>query len=100
MTESMLGWYDKTLGVTSVSLRYFNAAGAATDGSMGKDWNFSQKSDPSRHGGHDRKRPPLQVFGTITRRRTARRSATTSTWTSLADAHVKALDHLAEGGGR
>jgi UDP-glucose 4-epimerase len=39
--ENLLDWYSKTLGVRSVSLRYFNAAGASTDGLIGEDWTSS-----------------------------------------------------------
>ena len=37
LVERMLPWYDLIYGIKSVSLRYFNAAGAALDGSMGQD---------------------------------------------------------------
>ena len=36
MVERMLSWYNKSFGLNFVSLRYFNAAGAALDGSMGE----------------------------------------------------------------
>ena len=32
IVERILGWYDVTTGLRSVSLRYFNAAGACPDG--------------------------------------------------------------------
>jgi len=35
--EKILRWYDKAYGLRSISLRYFNAAGAALDGSLGED---------------------------------------------------------------
>jgi len=35
--EKILGWYDKTFGLRSISLRYFNAAGASLDGNFGED---------------------------------------------------------------
>lgn len=35
--EQYLRWYDAAYGLRSISLRYFNAAGAALDGSMGED---------------------------------------------------------------
>ena len=38
MVEQMLKWFDVCHGIHSVSLRYFNAAGAALDGSNGEDW--------------------------------------------------------------
>ncbi len=37
MTERMLLWFDKAYGLKFVSIRYFNAAGAALDGSIGSD---------------------------------------------------------------
>ncbi len=35
--ERMLYWFDKAHGLKSISIRYFNAAGAALDGSIGED---------------------------------------------------------------
>jgi UDP-glucose 4-epimerase len=37
LVERMLPWYELVHGLRSVALRYFNAAGAALDGSMGQD---------------------------------------------------------------
>lgn len=37
MVERMLFWYQRTRGLNFVSLRYFNAAGAALDASMGEN---------------------------------------------------------------
>ncbi len=37
MVEKMLHWYDQAYQFKSVILRYFNAAGAALDGSLGED---------------------------------------------------------------
>lgn len=36
MFEKVLAWYHQTKGLSSVSLRYFNAAGALIDGSLGE----------------------------------------------------------------
>jgi UDP-glucose 4-epimerase len=36
MVEEMLSWYEKIYGINFVALRYFNACGAALDGSMGE----------------------------------------------------------------
>ncbi len=38
MIEKILNWYDKAYGLSSVALRYFNACGAALDGSFGQDY--------------------------------------------------------------
>lgn len=35
--EKMLSWYKKIYGLKSISLRYFNAAGASLDGNLGED---------------------------------------------------------------
>lgn len=43
MVERMLSWYNKTKNLSFACLRYFNAAGAAIDGSMGED------HDPETH---------------------------------------------------
>lgn len=37
MIEHFLKWFDKAHGIKSISVRYFNAAGAAEDGSIGED---------------------------------------------------------------
>ncbi|MFC1625222.1 UDP-glucose 4-epimerase GalE [Patescibacteria group bacterium] len=37
MIEKMLPWYEKAYGMKFVSIRYFNAAGASLDGSIGED---------------------------------------------------------------
>jgi len=36
--EKILNWYGKSYGLSSVALRYFNAAGAALDGNVGQDY--------------------------------------------------------------
>jgi UDP-glucose 4-epimerase len=43
MVEKLLSWYKKIFGLNFVSLRYFNSAGAALDGSIGED------HDPESH---------------------------------------------------
>ena len=37
MFETILAWYDRLFGIKNVCLRYFNAAGASLDGSIGED---------------------------------------------------------------
>ncbi len=37
MVEKVLQWYDKIYSLRSISLRYFNAAGATLDGRLGED---------------------------------------------------------------
>src|SRR5947207_2853245 len=43
MTEQILDWYDQIFSIKSVKLRYFNAAGASLDGSLG------ELHDPETH---------------------------------------------------
>lgn len=37
MIERMLSWCEKAWGLNNISIRYFNAAGASLDGSLGED---------------------------------------------------------------
>ncbi|MDZ7587035.1 MAG: GDP-mannose 4,6-dehydratase, partial [Patescibacteria group bacterium] len=37
MTEELLAFYDRLYGLKSISLRYFNAAGATLDGKLGEN---------------------------------------------------------------
>lgn len=39
MVEKLMVWYQKTHGLNSVALRYFNASGASLDGSLGEQHN-------------------------------------------------------------
>ena len=41
IVERFLTWYDHCRDLRSVSLRYFNAAGAWADGSIGEDWTLT-----------------------------------------------------------
>lgn len=45
--EAALRWYDRAYGLRSISLRFFNAAGAAPDGSMGEDHRPEEHLIPS-----------------------------------------------------
>lgn len=39
MVEKLMSWYQKTHGLNSAALRYFNASGASLDGSLGEQHN-------------------------------------------------------------
>ncbi|MHB1128842.1 MAG: UDP-glucose 4-epimerase GalE [Ilumatobacteraceae bacterium] len=86
------------IGLHSVSLRYFNAAGASADASIGEDWSMSQNLVPLAmksllgHSGN------LSLYGNDypTPDGTCIRDYVHIE--DLADAHVKALDYLATGG--
>jgi UDP-glucose-4-epimerase GalE len=98
LVERMMHWYDVCHGVRSVSLRYFNASGAAMDGSLGEDWSVTLNLVPLAMKALLGKAPPLRVFGTDypTPDGTAIRDYIHVD--DLADAHLRALDYLARGG--
>ena len=63
MIENTLHWYAQTTPMRHACLRYFNAAGASEDATLGEDWRFSQNLIPHVMKavlGHS---PALQVFG-------------------------------------
>jgi UDP-glucose-4-epimerase GalE len=98
MVERMLHWYDRCHQMRSVSLRYFNAAGAAMDGSLGEDWTVTLNLIPLAMKALLGQSPPLRVFGTDypTPDGTAMRDYIHVD--DLADAHLRALDYLADRG--
>ncbi|GAB4232378.1 MAG: UDP-glucose 4-epimerase GalE [Acidobacteriota bacterium] len=93
--ERMLRWYDRAYGLRSVSLRYFNAAGADPDGRMG------EAHDPETHliplvlraalG-----KGPVKVFGRDYPTRDGTCVRDYIHVTDLAAAHVRALQWLQE----
>jgi UDP-glucose-4-epimerase GalE len=96
--ERLLRSVETATGLRTVSLRYFNAAGAADDGSTGEDWLGATNLIPCVlrvAAGQD---PMLNVFGTDfpTPDGTAIRDYVHVL--DLAAAHARALDHLANGG--
>jgi UDP-glucose-4-epimerase GalE len=96
--ERILRWYGETTGLRSMSLRYFNAAGASADGRIGEDWDFSINLIPLAMkavllDGHR-----LKVFGADYDTPDGTCIRDYIHVDDLADAHVKALDHLAAGG--
>lgn len=62
--ERMLGWYDQAYGLRSVSLRYFNAAGADPEGELGEDHNPEEHLIPIVLQVALGKRAGMKVFGT------------------------------------
>ena len=98
MIERVLSWYEVTRGMRSVSLRYFNAAGASFDGRIGEDWTYSINLIPLAMKAlllGDRR---LQVFGDDYDTPDGTCIRDYIHVDDLADAHLKALDHLATGG--
>ena len=99
IVERMLHWYGEMHGLRSVSLRYFNAAGASFDGRHRRGLDL--RAQPGAAGdegallGDD---PPLQVFGDDYPTPDGTCIRDYIHVDDLADAHVKALDYLAGGG--
>ena len=96
--EHMLAHYAPAYGLSSVSLRYFNAAGASPDGDLGEEHDPETHLIPLAIGAALGTRPPLQIFGTDydTPDGTAIRDYIHVC--HLADAHVAALRYLLAGG--
>ena len=98
MVEEILADYEKAYAFRYVSLRYFNAAGSDPEGEIG-EWH-----EPERHlipivlevalG----KRPYLEIFGTDYETPDGTGVRDYIHVTDLAQAHVRALQHLEAGG--
>jgi UDP-glucose-4-epimerase GalE len=95
--ERILHWYGVTQGVRSVSLRYFNAAGASFDGRIGEDWTFSINLIPLVMKALLLDQP-VRVFGTDYPTPDGAAIRDYIHVEDLATAHVAALGYLADGG--
>jgi len=98
MVERILHWYGRTSDLRSVSLRYFNAAGASFDSRIGEDWTYSQNLVPLAMKAVLLKDRRLQVFGDDYDTPDGTCIRDYIHVNDLADAHVKALDYLGNGG--
>lgn len=92
--EKMLGWFDRAYNLRYVALRYFNAAGASPDNSIGEDWRHTYNLIPLVMKAALGLTPSVKVFGTDypTPDGTAIRDYIHVV--DLAQAHVKALEYL------
>ena len=98
MVERILRWYGTTHDLRAVSLRYFNAAGASFDSRIGEDWTYSINLIPLAIKALLLGNRRLQVFGDDYDTPDGTCIRDYIHVDDLADAHVKALDHLAGGG--
>jgi UDP-glucose-4-epimerase GalE len=98
MTERILHWYGVTHGLRSVSLRYFNAAGASDDARIGEDWTMSLNLVPLVMKALLGQSPDVQVFGTDYPTPDGTCIRDYIHVIDLADAHEKALTYLGGGG--
>jgi UDP-glucose-4-epimerase GalE len=86
------------IGLRSVNLRYFNAAGASEDASIGENWDLSQNLVPRVMKAILGASGPLQVFGNDYPTPDGTCIRDYIHVEDLADAHVKAIDYLSSGG--
>jgi UDP-glucose 4-epimerase len=96
LVERALRWFDEP-GIRSVSLRYFNAAGAASDGRHGEDWTDAPNLVPVVIKAALGRGPAVRVLGSDypTPDGTAIRDYIHVA--DLAEAHVLAVEALAGG---
>ena len=98
MIEKTLGWYSRTGSMRHVALRYFNAAGAATDSTLGEDWRYSQNLIPHVMRAVMGETDTLSVFGNDFPTPDGTGVRDYIHVEDLAVAHVAALEHLRSGG--
>jgi UDP-glucose-4-epimerase GalE len=64
MSERLLPWFESAYRIRYAALRYFNAAGAAEDGSAGEDWTGAQNLIPVVLRTAAGRQPMVRIFGT------------------------------------
>jgi UDP-arabinose 4-epimerase len=96
--EQMLKWYGQAYGLRWAALRYFNAAGADPDGEIGENHTPESHLIPLAIEAAMGKRPYLEIFGTEYPTKDGSAVRDYVHVADLADAHIRALGHLADGG--
>ena len=95
--ERVIHWYGLTHGVRWVSLRYFNAAGASSDGVLGENWDMSTNLLPLVMKAALGASGPVKVFGNDYPTPDGTGVRDYIHVEDLATAHAKAVDHLNAG---
>ena len=98
MIERALYWYGIAHGLRSVALRYFNAAGADPDGEVGEDHQPETHLIPLILDAAAGRRGQIDVYGTDYPTPDGSAVRDYIHVQDLADAHVKALRYLENGG--
>lgn len=98
MYERILRDYDMAFGLKSVSLRYFNAAGADPEGRLGEDHSPEQHILPLILDTALGRRSEVKIFGTDWETRDGTCLRDFVHVFDLADAHILALEYLRGGG--
>lgn len=96
--ERVLHAYGHAYGLRWITLRYFNAAGADPDGELGEDHDPETHLIPLVIHAALGQRPWFDVFGTNYQTPDGTAIRDFVHVTDLADAHVRALRHLRDGG--
>lgn len=104
--EEILADYEQAYGLRYVALRYFNAAGAAADCTLGEDHDPETHLIPlvlrqalaQKYPGRFPDLPPLKIFGNDYPTPDGTCIRDYIHVEDLADAHVKAVQRLASGG--
>ncbi|NLG89594.1 MAG: UDP-glucose 4-epimerase GalE [Clostridiaceae bacterium] len=97
--EKMLKWCEKAYGIRYATLRYFNAAGARIDGSIGEDHDPESHLIPIILQAALGKRKAVQIYGDDYPTPDGTCIRDYIHVTDLADAHILALNGLREGSG-
>jgi UDP-glucose-4-epimerase GalE len=98
IVEQMLRWFDECHAMRSVSLRYFNAAGASSDARIGEDNPRPLNLVPLAMQAALGQLAVLQINGTDYPTPDGSTIRDYIHVDDLADAHVRALDYLVDGG--
>ena len=99
IVERVLHWYGEVHGLRSVSLRYFNAAGASFDARIGEDWTHALNLIPVAIRSLLTNGNPLSVYGSDYPTPDGTCIRDYIHVDDLAAAHLAAIDYLAAGGG-
>jgi UDP-glucose-4-epimerase GalE len=95
--EQMLPWFAGSHGIRAMSLRYFNAAGAALDAELGEDWDRSPMLIPNLIKAALGQRGPVDIYGSDYPTPDGSAIRDYVHVVDLAHAHVRAVDALAAG---
>ena len=98
IVERVLHWYGEVHGMRSVSLRYFNAAGASFDARLGEDWTYALNLVPVAMKALLLGDIRLHVFGDDYPTVDGTCVRDYIHVDDLADAHIAAIDYLDQGG--
>lgn len=97
MMEKIMNWSDQADGVKWVALRYFNVAGAAEDGTIGEDHNPETHLVPIILQAGLGQRDYIEMFGDDYNTPDGFNVRDYVHVLDLADAHILALQYLADG---